>query len=833
MPSPEQRADFTIASKSDVSGSVRALTGEPISNATVCAWPDSGAPQCTSSAPDGHYLLAGLSPVRVTVHAQAAEFLPAQWFAQHTTHREVKIQLIPNQVREHIDIVLRPGGVPVHGLVRDIGGGVIEGATVWSTSDLFGRSPRSIARSDEDGRFTLWTPPGLIDLVADASGYATATRPAVVPGPTAEVRMTPESVIQGQVVSAKSGEPIEGVTITASTRSNASESRSVRSGSGGRFDIDKLEPGVYEVGARGDELYGEAGELVHLGLAQIVDGLTIEVHPAFSVRGRVVVVGDHGHDEDRPCPRGVVRMTDRADDSKTLANRVGHDGEVQLRGVLPGNYEVTVHCDGMIGPAEVPDIVIADTSPTSLVWEVHTGLAIHGVVVDARRAPVAGLRVEANMRANANEPRAPQTNGTSDVTLEDGRFSITGLIPGVYEVQPDGSPQAPIDVVIEPGVDVHDVRVELPDDGTVAGTVRDPNGRPVVGVAVEVTAVTGPVTVLSDLAGRFVVEHVPAGPARILTGDDESLFGLDDVEPGVLAHVEAGSVVEVDLVVAPRDAVLRGRVVDANGAPVADAFVTHQLESSGSNEHSLRWGSDEGYVLTDLDGRFELHGVVEDVSYAIAAFRRGGGEALMDGVEPGQDVTLTLVETGAIAGRVMVPDGTAPERFTVTARDSQADDAMRDDVFRNGGRFRLRNLPPGRYTVIVESAAGVGRIEDIELDAGEAVDNLIVTLSPRVTVRGRIVDRDTHEPVPGMTVTIWPRGTLMRFSPEKPSDLVHTSDEHGKFELDHAPTGKVRISVEPRAAEDAPYEWQWLDFEVPAGDEVVDGVVDVGDLAID
>lgn len=68
----------------------------------------------------------------------------------------------------------------------------------------------------------------------------------------------------------------------------------------------------------------------------------------------------------------------------------------------------------------------------------------------------------------------------------------------------------------------------------------------------------------------------------------------------------------------------------------------------------------------------------------------------------------------------------------------------------------------------------------------------------------------------------------MSFAPEQASDLVRTSDEHGQFELDHAPTGKVRISVEPHAVADGPYEWQWLDFEIPVGD----GPVDIGDLAI-
>jgi hypothetical protein len=160
------------------------------------------------------------------------------------------------------------------------------------------------------------------------------------PGPTFDVFLTPESAIVGRVIEAANGAPVEGVTIMATEQGSRVEPAITRSDASGRFRIDRLEPGIYELEARADQLYGEANELVHLGL--------VELHPAFVVRGRVIVAGSK---YDRPCAEGLVRLIDRRDEHSSAAASL-REGEIELRGIIPGSYEVAVHCEGAIAERE-------------------------------------------------------------------------------------------------------------------------------------------------------------------------------------------------------------------------------------------------------------------------------------------------------------------------------------------------------------------------------------------------------------------------------------------------------------------------------------------------
>ena len=304
----------------------------------------------------------------------------------------------------------------------------------------------------------------------------------------------------------------------------------------------------------------------------------------------------------------------------------------------------------------------------------------------------------------------------------------------------------------------------------------------------------------------------------------------DDDEQGVVATVAVDEVVEVELIIESREATIRGRVLDEHGSPVTDAFVSHQRMSDsasaakGAGKTALRWRFEDRPVLTDVDGNFVIDGLSADATYVIGAFRKGGGEAVRQDVRPGDTVELTLVDTGEIAGKVVGPDGSpAPERFKLTLSNPAEGVSRTNELFRSGGAFRLKQLPPGTYALIVDSATGGARVDGIELAGGEIKDDLVVTLTPRVTVRGRLVDIDTREPVPGMSVSFGARGAAMSWGNEKGGDLPHVSDADGRFVVADALAGKVTIAVSPRSfGKDNRYSWLWTSFFVPSGEDEVD-----------
>lgn len=839
------RPDLALAPKAAISGTIRDPKGNPIAGAQVCVWLDAnelegrvgGTPRCTKSESDGHYRLAELMPIRVGVYAEARGFIPQRWFAQHETHRETQLQLVAGSTREQVDFVLRPGGVALHGVVRDISGGVIEGAFVWSHGAYFQATGRTAAVSDSEGRFTLWSEPGRVDVFAEADGYASNERLVMAPGSTAEIYLAPESVISGRVVMAASGEPVSGVVIEAMSEARRGSPQSARSDDAGKFRINKLQPGIYTVGGRGDELYGEASELVHLGLAETTEGLLIELHPAFMVSGRVTLAGTKA----RACAEGSVQLQDRSDKRNTIRARVNANGAVELRSVLPGNYEVVVRCEGMVPAPEYPDIVVTDSNLVDEVWEVREGLSIRGIVVDAEGSAIEGISVSASMKADPTDPRKQVTGGRSDPSLADGSFTCSGLLAGTYEVRVVASDRSlaseAIEVVLEPSADINDIRVELRSAGTITGLVRDADGRSVGDVVLRVRPTQGfsSAVAVSGDDGRFVLKPLPPGEVRVFALDSgggiiSAPGSSDEDQQGTLVTVEGGQTTEVEIVLESREAVIRGRVLDEQGSPVTDAFVNHQrMSDSAKGQGSLHWSVDQP-VLTDLDGRFVIEGLAPDASYVIGAFRKGGGKALEEGIHAGEAVELTIVETGEIAGKVVLGNGDAtPERFKLTARGSGAAQAVTrtDELFRSGGQFHMKELPPGTYALIVESPAGDARLDGIELGGGEIKENLRIKLAPRVTVRGRVIDLDTRSPIAGMTVTIAARGTTLSFGPHKSSDRPRTSDADGRFEVPNVATGNVRVWLQPRNL-DSPYDWQWLYAQIPESNEIVD----IGNLAI-
>ncbi|HVI03806.1 MAG TPA: carboxypeptidase regulatory-like domain-containing protein [Enhygromyxa sp.] len=822
----DSTATLLRSDKATLTGTVRNEQGQPIAGATVCAWPDQqklrgasdGRPSCSKTEQDGHYRIEGLWPVSTGVSASAPEHIPARWSERVDGRLRYQLSLRAGQERS-VDLTLEPGGVAVRGVVKDISGGVIEGALVNAATGWFGNSALAVAWTDDEGRFELWAEPGDLSLRARAEGYAEANTDSVAPTERAEIFLTPESVITGVVTHADTNAPVAGATVQARTSGffGSGGSGAALTDEDGRFRISGLAPGIYELMAATDELFGESAEQIHLGLAEQAES-NVRVHPAFAVRGRVVIA-----ETGEPCSAGRVNLD--GDDFDGYA-RIEDDGTILIQALLPGEYEVKPTCDGHMPEDKYEPLVITDASVDGVEWTVHTGLAIRGIVVDHRGDPVEKVNVHAQPKPKpGDDPRAQRTSQWGAETESDGSFALSGLLAGDYElgVWSQGYPPLPEPVAVElaEGTNVEDLRVVLPATGRLEGIVRDEAGEPVAGVTVE----TGLVDAWSNNRartgddGRFRFEHVQLGRHRVSAQigwfDQMRAPGTtDDDVQGELVDVTEQATAEVELVVERRAGTIRGRVVDGDGAPIGDAFVDVSRMSDSAaaatawSRMSMRWGWDRKPVLTDQDGAFELRELT-DGKYIIRAYREGGGEALLEGVAVGTtDAVLTLVETGRIAGKVTLAGGGTPQRFAVSLRDRSAGLDRSDDFFRTGGAFSLRELPPGKYELTVTASEGSAQVT-VELGSGQVVDDLAIELVSKVTVKGRLVDADTREPVPGMRVSVQERGGMFMLSTgDEPGDRRDVSDADGRFEVEDASTGKVLLSIMPRDfSDDGNYGW--------------------------
>jgi RNA polymerase sigma-70 factor (ECF subfamily) len=381
------------------------------------------------------------------------------------------------------------------------------------------------------------------------------------------------------------------------------------------------------------------------------------------------------------------RGTSFARDPAQPSARSGHDGSFLLPVPAAAGWLTTddpawapVRRAWLAGgaPAEPPVLVLAPARRYG------------GTVVDPDGAPVAGARVEVSFaedlvptRAVAAAAVALPNDFASVQTDAQGHFAIErlGFVPGalvIAEHLPFGAARLPL-----PEVATADLLLRLSAPSNTPrlfGVVVDARGRPVAGALVSV----GDETATTGDDGRFAVAWLrgrrPTVVRAVRTGSGAASVAIaaDPAQPGFCA--ERPLVLQLP----DRTAALCGRVVDADGRPVAGAHVWtqdltwlgnvtreeqgHQVSGGASLEgmataNNVAQGYGTLYSLgtaTGADGTFVLDGLL-DREYALQALASGtlcaAGPAM---ARPGAPVEMRLeaATLQRVAGRLVARDGT-------------------------------------------------------------------------------------------------------------------------------------------------------------------------------
>ncbi|MDA1193896.1 MAG: carboxypeptidase regulatory-like domain-containing protein, partial [Planctomycetota bacterium] len=392
---------------------------------------------------------------------------------------------------------------------------------------------------------------------------------------------------------------------------------------------------------------------------------------------------------------------------------------------------------------------------TEVVVVLKRGGSVRGIVKTAEGGtPVQGAEVTIMQTGWA--AMASMWVGTpSGVTGADGVYVLTGVTPGTYRLlavaggfSPPGGEEG-VEITIGEGGGAVERDLELIAAGSVTGTIRDPAGEPIAGGRIRIRP--GPTEGEGGRGGRrganMAREILTSGTRPADRTDESGVYRLEGLGTDTMWVVQAesdeyvsgeskpfklaaGELKELDITMLPGGS-LRGVVVGESGQRLAGARVQvgrlpdELLGRSRISGWEAQRAFDGDVIVTDEEGRFfapnlkpgrQLVRATKD-DY-VAHFKRNIS------IAPGQafeNYTIALNRGEIIEGVVLGADGRPVPRATVSVTtdpnpggEQEADtgnetEDVEPTMFARAdeqGRFKIENIKPGVYNVVVWFANG-------------------------------------------------------------------------------------------------------------------------------
>ncbi len=713
----DERRD-AVSARSELRGFVRWRDGASATGAHVVAFPRRAdgfryaatVPVATRTGADGGFVLAKLTRVRYDVEARAIASDGASWSARKdfvAAGDELVLELGPGHVLRGYVVDELGDPVPVF-RVEATARGPLEGSA-------------RIARELEEpsGMFELaGLHAGRWSFVAEAAGYGRgAPIERNVPGAGGVVTLVIPcpAAITGQVVDVN-GDGIEGALVEAfdagAPLRRPGPAASTTSAANGSFAVRWVPEGPHRVRATA---HGHVPS----------DDVLVECVRGRSLADLVLVLGDTGAIEGRalrrdgePARGQVVRVVGSVGGAPPIAAvTVSPDGSFGVEALAPDRYAL------LLDP-RAPDVEALgpDADPHDARGLVERAEVAVRAGETARVEIGRGGRVRLAGRVVADAQ--PLRDGAVFMRRADWTFDTVAELDesGEYVVELDGPGDFVLEVVgaegdatiVEralrvPAVALHryDVVVET---GAVAGSVHDPSGRPLADVPIfvraSVPASGGADGVWTGPDGRWTTSRLAAGPYEVCAG------GGDDASRSELPLVRRTAVVRpgettrgIDFVIG-ESIRLRGRVVDATGAPCGGAWV--YVRSAAGAEDAAEADAGGRFAIDGLAaGTYELRATWRD-----CAARRGRSVGLDHG--EAAEVELIVERGGWLVARAF--DATrVPLAALIALVDPQGQTSRRalPSSFE-----RFGPLAPGAYVVRATDAAGAIVERDVTVDAG-------------------------------------------------------------------------------------------------------------------
>jgi hypothetical protein len=630
---------------------------------------------------------------------------------------------------------------------------------------------RIYAQSDTRGDFRVdGLAPGSYLLEARAVGHVRAVQRRVrVPatGPLT-VELQAAGVIEGFVVDGQ-GRPAAGAEVHVGGR----VPEVVTTGAGGGFSVE-VEPGDHIVSARRGSEAGSLASPIIVSAGKTVRDVRIQLGESAALEGHVVAKATGAPIEGARVD--VSPYGNNGDSGRAVTDGAGFFSVGQL---APGSYDVMVSAQGYAESLRRA-LTVAAGERFSVEFQLAGTGTVEGFIRDSGGQPVPGAQVVSSNRWGGESGSTPM-EARADA---EGHYRLEGLPAGPLSLtaRREG---ATIGVrhlveVSEDATVTRDFTLEEP--GTVEGKVIPAQGslptEPLVVLAYprESTA-----QVPSDFRP---LELEPTGTFRMTLqpGAYELRVALSERWPfgpseSKWVNVKGGGTVPVEVVWRGNSREqddLQGTVVEPDGTPSPEAFVTVMPEEGVRGARMN--------APTDAQGRFsfalsEEEAAVPNRLKLIA--RNGGRLGELRGVKPGErSLVVRLQPAVSLRGRVVRANGEPVKGFTLSVESQDLRSFMVDHQTLEfpGDRFEVRDAPSEPVRLTVRTKDGLGGSTVVTPGSGDVE----ITLKGTATVKGRVLDAATLQPLPG---------AILFVLEDRPLDPENATDAEGRFTLEGVGVG--------------------------------------------
>lgn len=581
--------------------------------------------------PDGEFEIENLKEGKYSLVVNAEEY---------TENEKSGVKVKNGEVTKDIIIELKKG-VTVEGKVVSAkdespvpGAEVIEdkeksGMMGFDPSEFMPGNRSTGVKTDSEGRFTMENlAPGLTTLKATKDGFLQGKKMIFVrddiKNEEVVIELTEGGTVKGKVVSDASGEVVPAAEVTFTGQGFLQDlipffKDKAVSDSSGDFVYENVPPGSRTIKISAEDFSDKLVENIQVSEGETVDLGEIRLTSGGGIQG--IVIG-----EDAEPMEGAVIFSVGPGGMKQADT--DSEGEYEISGLTPGSYQVTMLTDqsgmmmGMVGKTEEKQAEVKEGEFTEVNFILTPGYNLFGQVT-RQGEPATDVMIG----YNSVDPLKPPKGGGSISVDDEGKYKITELDPGMYQIMVYATGAgmsgqwAPLfrgEVEVQEDTEYN---IEIP-VSTVSGRVFDAeNGQPVAGATVRLAHPSADISVediirnglffnvssVTDSDGYYEMKEVKEGEYRIIAVHEDysydtkiiSLSSSDEELKDVNFRLTPGLSVKGT-----------ARLLETGSPP--QYFFLQMRNSENAMIHSSE-------ITPDNEGMFSITGLRED-DYMIDAF---------------------------------------------------------------------------------------------------------------------------------------------------------------------------------------------------------------------